>query len=535
MLKLWRQTGIVDDMSGFGHLGRHIKGVPFYADRALLLPADFAVIMRDGEDVQAHLDYLRQVRIGPQRVLMVDNPNLLDGLDEDPRVMGEIEDYLRKSPERALQFFCMTERTEAFIDRHMIDPRRVDSPPRVISDRLNDKVQLRQIAKDCGLEHMLAPYVASSEPRAVMSAVKAFLAKPAQEIEYVVLKRTNLAGGDGFLKIVRDLTEPEVEAAVVEYLRAQSWNELLLTAHTDIGRPGGAPETLEIVTETLYTRDVRDISRDLETGLERLRALAEGMFAKAPEAAYLRLSRRNIFGGASIKIWRDRINGDALRRYLLDHCRNEILIEEGYDGDDFSTQVVVRDGEFRTFGPTKQIVDGQGRHLGNVMTRFYDRSLAERGMDGSDKDTMRSVSRDIAEHAHTRIEGYRGILGADFRKRRRDARMFLGEINARKTALSYPLGVLAQVEGRLREPLNAAKDERVNCGLVMYNAVPTSARSWGALAEKLGATLFNGVYGALPFNVRLMRLDQPAIGIVAVGKTLDEALATMESARAKLE
>lgn len=525
MSKLWQDLVAVHDTTIFGHLRRNHAGVPYYADRALLLPVDIAVVMDDGENVTAHVKFLAAVGIGPKRVIYVKSSNLFDGLDADPIAMEEIEAFLRKGGR--LQFFSTSARSEAFVERHRIDPSRIHSAPRVISDSMNDKVELRQIAIDCGISHALLPYAACQDPRAVMSAVKAFMAKPESEMEFVVVKRTNLAGGDGFMKLGRDLTDADVEERVRNYLREQSWNELKVTAHSDFQREEGSTIVLE-------RAHIRDIGRDPDHVVEKVQTDIEKLFAAATGADHVIITRENIIGGATLRLNRGMPQLEALKRYLLDHCRNEILIEEGCAGDDYSTQIVVSDGSFRFLGPTQQIVDEYGRHMGNVMVRHFDASLASRGMTEEDKQVMESFSYDLAKYAHTRVEGYHGTIGFDFRKRRRDGRIFLMECNARQTAATYPLAISAQLEGRVREPFTMPKSERVNWGIVMYNAVPTTARCWGALEEKLGGLLFNGVYGALPFNVRLMQAPEPHVGLVAVGKNIDKALAIMRLARRKL-
>lgn len=529
MTKLWQDlVAVHDTSSGFGHLNHNHPGLPYYADRALLLPVDLAVVMHDGENVEQHLKYLSGVGIGPKRVLYVGAANLFDGLDADPAAMEAVEARLRKGGR--LQFFSTSVRSEAFVAQHGLQLSRIHSAPRVIADRMNDKVELRRIAHDCGLSHAVLPHAASRDPAAVMAAVKGFLAKPASEAEFVVVKRTNLAGGDGFMRLTRDLSESEVEERMRDYLRAQSWNELTVSVYSQMRRHAGAPVTLD-------RAEVRDIGRgDIADGVEKMLGIIEDLFANAPEADTVVIARDNISGGASLRLRRGTAMSAEIKRYLLDHCRNEILVEAGFDHVAFSTQIVVSDGPmpFRFLGPTMQIVDANGRHMGNILVRFYDESLAAKGMSEMDKQVMESFSFDLAKYAHTDVERYHGTIGFDFMKRKSDGRIFLLECNARQTAATYPLAVSAQLEGRLREPLNTPKREKINWGIVMHNAVPTSALSWGAVEQKLGGLLFNGVYGALPFNVRLMQFPEPHIGIVAVGKTLDKALAIMRLARIKL-
>lgn len=516
MPRLLERTMAIHDMSGFGHIGA-VPGVEHYADRALLLPVDVAVVLDDGEDFEAYLGYLRSVDIGPKRVLRVRGRNLIEGLSASPAAIETMEEHARRGG--WLQVFCMTEELEEFFERHGVR-RRVVSAPLSIARRMNDKAELRRIAKACGLEAAFLPHVATRDPSAVMAAVKSFLARPEREAEFVVVKRTNLASGDGLMFIRRDMSEAETEERVREYLREHSWNELTVTLHDELRREEGRHIVLD-------KSEVRDVERTTEIIREMLRS--------ADEHGFVRVGRKNFAGGATFKVRRGQNFADDLRQYLMNHCRNEIIVEAGFAHEAFSTQIVVSDNKsFRFLGPTKQIVDPDGHHLGNILVRFFDDSLAAKGLAKEDKITMEAYSLALAQYAYERLEGYRDTIGFDFMKRKRDGAVFVLECNARQTAATYPLAVNAQLEGRIREPFTAAKSERVNWGIVMHNAVPTTARSWNALLQKLGTRLFAGLYGALPFNIRLMQLEKPACGIVAVGESLDAALALMADVRTRL-
>lgn len=528
MTKLWEGLAVVDDMTGFGHISDHLPGLSYYSDRALLTPVDIAVVMDDGEDLEAYLAYLRGVRIGPRRVLRVKGPELFKGLDADPDAMEVLHAHLKRGG--MLQVFCRTPGSEAFFERHRIDPRRIYSAPREIAELMNDKAKVRQVARSIGLGHVILPHVATHDPQTVMASVKAFLAKPEREIEYVVVKRTNLAGGDGFMRLTRGLSEEEVEERVRAYMREHSWNRLTVTSHSELMRRAGEPITLG-------QEEIRDVGRDIDEGCERIAGIIRPLLDATPEHGYVILRNRNVAGEAYMKFRRGQPFAPELRRFLLDHCRNEILVEAGIEGDDFSMQVVVDRGSLRFLGPTKQIVDDEGRHMGNVMVRRYDASLEARGLRRIHKDVMESVSRDLTEWSHTRVNGeYVGVEGYDFRTRWANDDVYLMECNARKTASTYLFAISAQLDdGRFGEALNLRPEERINWGIVMRNEVPTSARSWGALTEKLGGLLFNNRFGALPFNIRLMKLEKPHVGIVAVGRTLDQAYAVMRLAQRKLK
>lgn len=531
MPKLWQGILAVHDTSGFGHLGEHIPGVEFYADRALLTPVDVAVIQSDGFD--DYLCWLRTVGIGPKRIVCVDDVNLFRGLLNGPAKVSEfaagpdgpklhwnvelepikmLQSYVRHGGK--IQVFCMTEEAEAFFERAAIDRAHIQSAPLDSSRRMNDKAELRRVAERAGVPQAFLPYVATRDPARVMTEVFRFLAMPETEAEFVVLKRTNLAGGDGFLKIPRGLAEEDVKARVVEYLRENHWNDLTLVTHREDGSAADASIPMD-----------RAAVRDLDKAYDAVRAV----FAAEPLVTNVTVTRTDVVGGASVRFRRGGNFRDDLRNYLGQHGRNEIIVEAGFEHWPYSNLVVIRGYKnIRILGPTRQIVDDEtGRHLGNMMLCQPDHEAFPKNLTGHPNDVltredvvgMSLFSRRLAEEAHTRDCGYEDFLGFDYMKRRSDGRVFVLECNARLTASTYPLAIAAQLKGR-------------NWGIVMLNGIPTTARNFTELRAKIGDRLFRPDDGGLlPFNIRLMTLEEPRCGMIAVAGTLHEALALMEEAK----
>ncbi len=531
MSKLWQGILAIHDTSGFGHLGEHIPGVAFYADRALLTPADVAVIQSDGFD--DYLRWLRTVGIGPKRIVTVDDVNLFRGLlsgsakvsefsagPDGPRLHWNVElepvkmlqAFVRHGGK--IQVFCMTEEAEEFFRLAGIDRKHIQSAPLDSSRRMNDKADLRRVAERAGVPQAFLPYAATSDPARVMSETLRFLAMPASEAEFVVLKRTNLAGGDGFLKIPRGLSEDEVKARVVEYLRENHWNDLTLVTHRE---DGSAPDAA-------FPMD-RAAVRDLDKAHEAVRAA----FDADPKVTNVTVTRTDVVGGASVRFRRGGNFRDDLRNYLGQHGRNEIIVEAGFDHWAYSNLVVIRGYKnIRILGPTRQIVDDEtGRHLGNMMLCTADPEAFPKNVTGHPNDVLTKediigmglFSRRLAEEAHTRDCGYEDFLGFDYMKRKSDGRIFMLECNARLTASTYPLAIAAQLKGR-------------NWGIVMLNGIPTKARNFDQLRGRIGDRLFRPEDGGLlPFNIRLMTLEQPCCGMIAVAPTLTEALALMDEAK----
>jgi len=531
MSKLWQGILAIHDTSGFGHLGEHIPGVEFYADRALLTPVDVAVIQSDGFD--DYLCWLRSVGIGPNCIICVDDVNLFRGLQNGPAKVsefsrghdGRLQVHWTDEPQPIkrlqqfvgrggkIQVFCMTEEAEAFFQGACIDRKRIQSAPLESARRMNDKAELRRDGERLGIPQAFLPYVATRDPARVMTEVFRFLAMPESKAEFVVLKRTNLAGGDGFLKIPRGLPDDEVKERVIEYLRDNHWNDLTLVTHREDGSAPDASFPLDRA------------ARDLDKAYDAVRAA----FEADPKVTNVTVTRTDVVGGASIRFRRGGNFRDDLRNYLGQHGRNEIIVEAGFRHWAYSNLVYI-DGpkNIRVLGPTRQIVDEEtGTHLGNMMLCRADPEAFPKNLSGQPNDFLTRedivcwelFSRMMAEDAEVRDEGYVGWQGYDYLMRVSDRESFMLERNSRLTASAYPLAIAAQLKGR-------------NWGIVMLNGIPTASRNFGDLRGRIEDKLFRPDDGGLiPFNIRLMTLDDPRCGMIAVAPSLPEALALMEEAK----
>lgn len=425
-------------MSGFGHMSGLDKGVEHYADRAMVLPAEVVYVKKDGSGlglVDEHLAFLKRpdVALGPNKIIQVDGQDLFSGIMSDPFVR---EDF-QKSTMRGsrVQIFCMTPRAESFFMEMMIDARQIDSAPLEIASKLNDKIELRRIGASMGLSHAFLDHVVADDPTTAVLAVKTFLARPPEDVPFVVVKQADLAGGEGFLKIMRG-------------------DDLDRIMHPYFGRFVG----------------------------------------------------------------------------------KRALIEEGHPHKAISIQIAVEHSTRyvgRILGWTRQLVHADtGRHFGNSMVRMSP-GQEHPLIAAEQRRNMETWADTFARFAHERIVGYHGTIGFDLIRLNRPKRdpglpkvgrdLFMLECNARQTASTYPLAVSHQLE--------SGKRGAETWAITMWNAVPTSARSYGEILSRLGDGLgdaednlvFRHARGIIPFNPRLLTLDEPSIGIIAVGRDLVDA------------
>lgn len=235
MRKLWSNIWAMHDMSGFGHMHRLVPGVQFYSDRAMLLPAQTVVVHENGTGsglLEEYEAFLRrpEVALGPNRIIRVKGDDLFSGIMCDPFVLEDLRRAVMHGGRP--QVFCMTPRAEAFFKEAMIDERKVDSAPLEIANKMNDKAWLRtQAAPQAGISHAFLDYRVETSPRRVYSAVTEFLRRRKDEMPFVVLKRTNLAGGDGFLRVTRD---DDVKKVVGRYMRRHIGHRIII----EEGQPG---------------------------------------------------------------------------------------------------------------------------------------------------------------------------------------------------------------------------------------------------------------------------------------------------------
>ncbi len=505
----WGPLVLVHNTTEFDNIGLNLPGIGAFSDRAAVLPARMAVVQR-GIDPK-YLEWLKSpgVRLGPEKIIEVDGPNLFDGLNADKFAMDAVEQELRYGAR--LQPFVMTTQTQTFFRRHGIGRSGWHGAPLEISRRMNDKAEIRRIAETMGYKHLLLPYAATRALSSVRRLTAEFLAKYPR----VVVKRTNLAGGDGMRFIDRGEDHEEALDAFLERFRSNDIRIRALRKESDGRRMP--------VDDEKSARDRAAAVRIVETYLER-----------TPEDVIeVEVLCQDILGTVSRTFTRTPHLRVLLETFLTHHQDNEFIVEQAIEHDSYSTQLLVDENKsFSVVGATRQLVDEFGHHFGNVTTRL---PHPER-MPREDLFAMKDASLSVARWAHDQMNGYHGIIGFDFIKLKGSAPgegIYLMECNGRQTASTYPFGVSWQMESRHAETtITRGSDMRPhNWGVVMYNAVRTSARSFDELRSLLRSDLlFEGVGGVIPFNVRLMTYPEPRCGFITVGRTVEEAEAMASEA-----
>lgn len=181
-----------------GFEGLSVPGIPFYADRALMLRG--TALVRSGP-IDDYLAYLRDVDIGPSEVIRLDSDRLVADLATNEGVRAAVLDRVRQG--RKLQFFSVTSREEALLDSLGLDWSCVYGAPPRIGAEANDKAELRRLGERLGLTHSFPRHriCGARDTGAVYGAVGTMLA--GDECDFVVLKRPDLASGDGMRLVER--------------------------------------------------------------------------------------------------------------------------------------------------------------------------------------------------------------------------------------------------------------------------------------------------------------------------------------------
>jgi hypothetical protein len=510
----WSSLIGVHDSTAFHNIGLGVPGVRWYPDRALLAPFD-AVVIEEGID-PSYLAWLKSpgVDLGPKRVIQVKGSNLYEGLEADPGAFEAVLSAVRH--EARVQPFVVTREATRFFKRYGL-MEKVHGPPLEISHQMNDKARFRKIVEEAGFGHALLPYHASRERPVIERKVREYLAKPPAELDFVVSKLTNLAGGYGMLFLHRD--DPSNERKLAEYLDRHHRNDIVIQVRK---KEKGNFRVLE---------ETRSREKD-----EVMRQVAELLRRPAEDVTDVIVWRVDLFGGDHAQFDRGTSVEARLSAWLSRHLDNEIIVEYGREHAAYSTQVMIEnDAPPRFLGLTRQLMDGS-HHIGNALTRYHDPTRVSREA----YIVMKEITCRLAEYSSKRITRFIGTQGYDFLMcpGPPDGEVYVTECNARVTAATYPIAVSKQLEGRRSEATIGEPNGGINWGVKMYNAVPTSCRSFAELKERLGArsrhgrtALFQGTYGAIPFNIRLMGLDSPCCGIVAVGDSIQEAEALMDDVR----
>ncbi len=71
--------------------------------------------------------------------------------------------------------------------------------------------------------------------------------------------------------------------------------------------------------------------------------------------------------------------------------------------------------------------------------------------------------------------------------------------------------------------------------IVMSNvSAAPDVRSFADVRRRLGRGLFDGLAGALPFNVRCLQLESPKLALACVGRDVREAKIILDDAKKRL-
>lgn len=213
---------------------------------------------------------------------------------------------------------------------------------------------------------------------------------------------------------------------------------------------------------------------------------------------------------------------EALSAFFAKHgkCGRKFLVEE-HIGDHraLSVQWEVRaPHDYTLTAVSRQVVTRKGEYVGNVMGSGSIPDLSP-----EDAEQMRRDSEPFIRYFAR--SGWRGVCGFDF-MRDRTGKIFMTECNGRVTALTYAIGIGEQVAERLGGAW----------GIAVGNVYPDpqTIRSPRAIYAAMSDSLFNGMVGAIPMNVRCLYLPKPKCIVACVAQTAEAAEAQLAEVRARV-
>lgn len=174
-----------------------ISGKELYADRSLLLPG--LAVVKAGEEIHEYKCFLHDLGIGAELVLQVGGENLLQGVKAHPHYVDTIRTLVDAGAK--IQFFNSSEQEDGFLKELSLGWEDTVSPPPSISQCVDNKIWLRDFAKEQGLNDLF--------PRHIFCKTKAEVQRAVSELsrsipDFVVLKRPDLASGLGLVKLRTD-------------------------------------------------------------------------------------------------------------------------------------------------------------------------------------------------------------------------------------------------------------------------------------------------------------------------------------------
>ena len=187
---------IHDLTTGFD--GLNVPGIPFYADRALVLRGTALVSAGPIDD---HLAYLKDVDVGASEVVRMDTDRLVTDLAVREEFRSFVLDRVKKGS--MLQFFSTTGHEERLLEALGLDWSHAYSAPTAIAREANDKAALRRLAAPLGRSESFPRnrICRAGDTSCVYGMVGALMGDG--ECDFVVLKRPDLASGDGMKLVER--------------------------------------------------------------------------------------------------------------------------------------------------------------------------------------------------------------------------------------------------------------------------------------------------------------------------------------------
>lgn len=399
---------IHDVMTGYD--GLHLAGLPYYSDRALVLPG--TAVVYDG-DILDHLAFLRDVGVGADRVIRMQGTNIVRALHRHEEAADAIRRHVKAGGN--VQFFAPTRHEHDLMERLDIPWTRVFNPSAALAEEANSKSALRRLAVDMGVRDAFPGHrITVCTVGALTDAVAKLRGS---DCDFVVLKRPDLASGDGMALLRHD----EDAAPVI--------------------------------------------------------------------AGYVRM-----------------------------HMGREVIVEAGWEHVPMSVQWEIGDEDAVMVCATAQLIDGMFAHRGNIIGSGVLPGVTE----GDIAEMCRLTAPFVDAY---RARGYRGVCGFDLMRSSREGRMYLLECNGRVTATTYAYGIARQLRDRVGDW--AAAMGKVH--------VPPSVRTTMDVHRALGDLLFDGRYGVLPFNIRLLASDDPQCAVFCAGEEAAQACSLLEKAHSLLE
>ncbi|HTM68912.1 MAG TPA: hypothetical protein VL426_06470, partial [Candidatus Binatia bacterium] len=242
---------IHDLTTGFD--GLNVPGIPYYADRALVLRG--TAFVSDGP-IDEHLAYLKDVDVGANEVVRLDSERLVGDLaarEEARRLVVE-----RAKGGSLLQFFSVTGHEERLLENLGLDWSHAYSAPLAVTREANDKAELRRLAATLGLAGHFPRFrvCRPSDASAVYGMVGALMN---DGCDFVVLKRPDLASGDGMKLVERcrnwaDHVDPYLaaHANAREIIVEAGYEHVPMSVQWEIGAdgPSFACATAQLIDES---------------------------------------------------------------------------------------------------------------------------------------------------------------------------------------------------------------------------------------------------------------------------------------------